>query len=697
MKKIIYLIILMFIFIPTAVFAEDKIEIKSVTLTEKSANTVIVSPATIADGKINVNLNFFDVDDSATYKVVIKNITGLELMLDGEKVVSNSDYIGYEFSYEDNNQIVKAGEEKTFYIKYFYKTEAPAELFRGAQFDASHETVVSLTDNFISVPNTIKSMGIMLYVLIIAILLIVIYCIFVIVNNKRIKASNFALIFALLLIPIVGNALTKIDIPLNTTVTIKQIKSNPCTFDGELVQGAEYVNGQYTYRYMQEFDGSWINMTNEGWGVILTNKDSTDSVTSKLCTTINDKPIVSMRNMFLNTKTTSIDLSSFDTSNVVNMEKMFLNATAVTSYDFSKFNTSKVTNMSDMFINNYAITSIDLSYFDMSKVTKINSMFNSCTSLENIIIDYWDLSSLDYANTGGVFSNTKLKKLSAKNWKIPSSFEGWLSRKWSAPNWLLEEVDVTGWDLSNTTNLNSLFADSSKLTTITGIDTWDTSNVTNFGFMLQNVSSIQSINLDNLDFSGVTSRNGIQFMLQNMGNLKTLSTKKWVLPAEADDLFNRLGGIGSVTTIDVTDWDTSKTTNLSNLFRYSAGSLQTITGLDSVDMSTITNIDSMFEGLSNLQEIKLFAINKEKITSISNLFQNVSNLKKVDLSNMDLSGLTSISGFFNNDWNIIEIKTPKTMMSGNLSIQLNYAFTDGTNDYNSLNASTPANTTLTKK
>ena len=29
-----------------------------------------------------------------------------------------------------------------------------------------------------------------------------------------------------------------------------------CTFDGEMVQGAEYVNGQYTYRYMQEGDES---------------------------------------------------------------------------------------------------------------------------------------------------------------------------------------------------------------------------------------------------------------------------------------------------------------------------------------------------------------------------------------------------------------------------------------------------------
>ena len=53
-----------------------------------------------------------------------------------------------------------------------------------------------------------------------------------------------------------------------------------CTFDGELVQGAEYVNGQYTYRYMQEVKSvdtglSWVNIEEDGWGVQLTDKTST--------------------------------------------------------------------------------------------------------------------------------------------------------------------------------------------------------------------------------------------------------------------------------------------------------------------------------------------------------------------------------------------------------------------------------------
>ena len=57
---------------------------------------------------------------------------------------------------------------------------------------------------------------------------------------------------------------------------------NPCTYNGELTQGAEYINGQYTYKYMQEMHYSeWIDISNDGWGVALTEKESTDPVITK--------------------------------------------------------------------------------------------------------------------------------------------------------------------------------------------------------------------------------------------------------------------------------------------------------------------------------------------------------------------------------------------------------------------------------
>ena len=35
-------------------------------------------------------------------------------------------------------------------------------------------------------------------------------------------------------------------------ITESSVKTVYCTYDGELTQGAEYVNGQYTYKYMQD-------------------------------------------------------------------------------------------------------------------------------------------------------------------------------------------------------------------------------------------------------------------------------------------------------------------------------------------------------------------------------------------------------------------------------------------------------------
>ena len=142
----------------------------------------------------------------------------------------------------------------------------------------------------------------------------------------------------------------------------------------DLKPGIEYVNGQYTYRYRQEYGrDDWYTTGINGWGVTLTDKESTEDITSEVCTYINGKPIVSMSGMFYQSKAETIDFSNFNTSNVTNMSYMFYQSKA-TNLDLSSFNTSKVTNMSAMFAGS-AATNLDLSSFDTSKVTDMSSMF----------------------------------------------------------------------------------------------------------------------------------------------------------------------------------------------------------------------------------------------------------------------------------------------------------------------------------
>ena len=44
-----------------------------------------------------------------------------------------------------------------------------------------------------------------------------------------------------------------------------EAKGRQCKYDGELVQGTEFVDGQYTYRYKQSMsEPSWSGMSEYG-------------------------------------------------------------------------------------------------------------------------------------------------------------------------------------------------------------------------------------------------------------------------------------------------------------------------------------------------------------------------------------------------------------------------------------------------
>ena len=56
----------------------------------------------------------------------------------------------------------------------------------------------------------------------------------------------------------------------------------------------------------------------------------------------------------------------------------------MTSLDLSSFDTSKVTSMSRMFYGCSSLASLNVSGFDTSQVRSMYEMFNGCTSLNKI-------------------------------------------------------------------------------------------------------------------------------------------------------------------------------------------------------------------------------------------------------------------------------------------------------------------------
>ena len=81
---------------------------------------------------------------------------------------------------------------------------------------------------------------------------------------------------------------------------------------------------------------------------------------------------------------TTLNLSNFNTANVTDMSHMFQAAKTLTSLSLTSFNTAKVTDMMTMFSSCENLVTLDLSSFDTSNVTVMDSMFSQCTKLKTI-------------------------------------------------------------------------------------------------------------------------------------------------------------------------------------------------------------------------------------------------------------------------------------------------------------------------
>ena len=233
-----------------------------------------------------------------------------------------------------------------------------------------------------------------------------------------------------------------------------------CTFTGTLTQGVEYVNGQYTYRYMQEGSSSesdgtidtslvWENIDSDGWGVQLTNKDSADTVTSNVCTTIGGKPVISASYMFTFSKASSVNLKYLNTSNYVNMIGMFAFSN-FEKLDLRNFDTSKVTNMMAMFADNTKLKSIDLSGFDTGNVTDLSFMFNNSNILS---LDLSNFGTSKVTNMSGIFYGSTSKIIGLNKWNTSNVTDmSWMFYKYKGST-----IDVSSFDTSKVIDMSQMF------------------------------------------------------------------------------------------------------------------------------------------------------------------------------------------------------------------------------------------------
>lgn len=95
----------------------------------------------------------------------------------------------------------------------------------------------------------------------------------------------------------------------------------------------------------------------------------------------------SCRKMFYGCKSLeNIDLSRFDTKNIVTMCCMFMNCKNLKQLDLSSFSTENVVNMEGMFFECDSLEFLDLTSFDTASLESLYRMFYDCNSLQRIYV-----------------------------------------------------------------------------------------------------------------------------------------------------------------------------------------------------------------------------------------------------------------------------------------------------------------------
>ena len=190
----------------------------------------------------------------------------------------------------------------------------------------------------------------------------------------------------------------------------------------------------------------------------------------------NTSKVTNMKRMFYGSPFKNLDLSKWDTRNVINMSSMFSSIRGLTSINISNFNTGNVTDMSSMFSENHNLISLDVTSFNTSNVTDMSYMFAGDESLTNLNVSSFDTSNI--TNMSSMFYGNKS----------------------------IVNLDLSSFNTSRVTNMVGMFADAKSLASL-DLSNFDTGNVTNMSGMFRGTEKLTSLNLSSFDTRKVINMN----------------------------------------------------------------------------------------------------------------------------------------------------------------------------------------------
>ena len=180
----------------------------------------------------------------------------------------------------------------------------------------------------------------------------------------------------------------------------------------------------------------------------------------------------------------------------------------------------------------------------------------------------------------------------------------------------------------------------------------NTSQVTDMSYFFSNNGSLTSLDLSNFDTSNAIDMSGMFFNISSYRftslDLSNFNTSK------VKSMYNMFGSCSGLASLDLSSFDTSKVKNMSNMFNSCRG-LPSL-DLNNFDTSQVTNMSSMFSFCSGLKSLNLSNFNTSHTTDMSWMFAYSSSLETLDLSSFDTSQVTNMGSMFRNSNSLTTVK-----------------------------------------
>ena len=156
----------------------------------------------------------------------------------------------------------------------------------------------------------------------------------------------------------------------------------------------------------------------------------------------------------------------------------------------------------------------------------------------------------------------------------------------------------------------------------------------------EKIKNILDIDLSSFDTSKVTN---MSEMFSRKPYLTTLDLSNFDT-SKVTNMSEMFSHMPNLTTLNLSSFDTSKVTNMNSMF-YGMLKITTL-NLSNFDTSRVTDMFRMFSDMPNLTTLNLSNFNTSQVTNMSLMFSRMSKITTLDLSNFDTSKVTYMNGMF---------------------------------------------------